>query len=132
MRVVKMVVLVAMLLALGGQMAVAQATLPKPTYLVGVGSRSINPDPDGTFAGKPVYLGGYGIGGGSPLLKGRPATGILGSGLRVRAFAVSDGRHPVAIADIESQGWFAATRDGPYGIIDMRKAVEQRTAGKLP
>ncbi|MFL5868902.1 MAG: hypothetical protein ACJ766_17500, partial [Thermoleophilaceae bacterium] len=101
-----------------------------PTYRVGIASRSINPDPNGTYAGQPVYLGGYGIGS-KPISDGRPATGILGDGIHVRAFAVSDGTHPYAIADIETQGWFAATRDGPYGLIDMRKQVEQRTGGAL-
>src|SRR5205823_168923 len=102
------------------------------TYLVGVASRSINPDPDGTFAGKPVYLGGYGIGGGSPVFKGRPATGILGDGISVRAIAVSDGVHPLAVADIETQGWFVANKDAPYGLVDTRKAVAERTGGRLP
>ena len=39
------------------------------------------PDADGTFAGKPVYLGGYGIGGGSPVLAGRrpPASSATAS-----------------------------------------------------
>ena len=27
------------------------------------------------------------------------------------------------MADMEVQGWFAATRDGPYGIVDMRRAA---------
>src|SRR4051794_2649910 len=81
-----------------GVVPAASAAL-KPQYLVGAATRSINPDPDGTFAGKPVYLGGYGIGGGSPVLDGRPATGILGDGISVRAFVVSDGVHPFAIAD---------------------------------
>ena len=109
----------------------AAASDPDHPYLVGAAKRSINPSPDGKFARKPVYLGGYGIGGGSPVLKGRPATGILGKGLRVRAFAVSDGNSSFAIADIESQGWFAAIKNGPWGLVDMRKAVEQRTAGTL-
>jgi hypothetical protein len=115
--------------------ATAAPAAPKPLksrYLVGAASRSINPDPDGTFAGQPVYLGGYGIGGGSPVLEGRPATGILGDGISVRAFAVSDGQHPFAIADIETQGWFVAVKNGPYGLLDMRKQVEQRTGGALP
>src|SRR5947209_12250989 len=55
-------------------------------YLVGASSRSINPNADGTFAGQPVYLGGYGIGGGSPIFKGRAASGILDDGIHVRAF----------------------------------------------
>ena len=50
----------------------------------------------------------------------------------MRAFAVSDGRTPFAIADIEAQGWFVAIKNGPYGLLDMRKAVEQRTGGALP
>ena len=83
------------------------------------------PTADGTFAGEPVYLGGYGIG------SGRPATGILGTGLHVRAFAVSAKRGDVAIADIESQGMFAAYKSGSYGLVDMRRAVETRTRGKL-
>jgi hypothetical protein len=104
---------------------------PKPArYLVGAGARTINPDPDGTFAGKPVYLGGYGIAS-PPLDPGRPATGFLGDGLHVRAFAVSDGKRAAAIADIESQGWFVAQQDAPYGLVDMRRAVEERTGGAL-
>src|SRR6476469_9601600 len=132
MSVAKRVALVAMLMLFGGQVAAAEAAIPKPTYLVGAASRSINPDPDGTFAGKPVYLGGYGIGGGSPVFQGRPATGILGDGVSVRAFAVSDGRTPFVIADIEAQGWFVALKNGPYGLLDMRKEVERRTGGALP
>src|SRR3954452_11718137 len=108
----------------------AGASAAASDYRVGVASRSINPDANGTYAGQPVYLGGYGIGS-KPISDGRPATGILGDGLHVRAFAVSDGKHPFAIADIEAQGWFAATRDGPYGLIDMRKEVERRTGGAL-
>jgi hypothetical protein len=77
-----------------------------------------------------VYLGGYGIGAG-PVLGGRPATGILGDGASVRAFAVSDGKNNFAIADIETQGWFVAVKQGPYGLLDMRKKVEERTGGKL-
>jgi hypothetical protein len=94
-------------------------------YRVGTAVRSINPDADGTFAGEPVYLGGYGIG------SVRPATGILGKGIHVRAIAISAGQGDLAIADIESQGMFAAYKDGPYGLADMRKAVAARTSGRL-
>jgi hypothetical protein len=112
--------------------ATAGAKSPaRSEYQVGVAARSINPDPDGTFAGRPVYLGGYGIGSG-PVLGGRPATGILGDGISVRALTVSDGSTAFAIADIETQGWFVATKDGPYGLVDMRREVERRTAGALP
>jgi hypothetical protein len=101
------------------------------TYRVGVSSRSINPDPDGRWKGAKVFLGGFGLGGESAVQQGRFATGVLGNGLHVRAFAVSDGTHPAAIADIEAQGWFAATKDNKLGIVDMRRAVEQKTGGKL-
>jgi hypothetical protein len=104
---------------------------PGSCYLVGVAARSINPDPDGTFAGQPVYLGGYGIGS-PPISSGRPATGILGDGIEVRAISISDGADAVAVADIETQGWFAAVRDGPYGLVDIRREVERRTDGALP
>src|SRR3954470_15242133 len=66
---------------------------PKPpaaAYAVGISQRSISPDADGTYADKPVYLGGYGIGGSTPISEGRSATGILGDGPSVRAFAVAD------------------------------------------
>ena len=101
------------------------------TYRVGVASRAINPEVDGTFAGRPVFLGGYGIGGGTPFFEGRAATGVLGEGIHVRAFAVSADDGDFAIADIETQGWFAATKDGPYGLVDMRRQVERRTGGAL-
>jgi hypothetical protein len=44
---------------------------------------------------------------------------------------VSAGRKAAAIADIETQGWFVANRDAPYGLVDMRKAVQARTNGAL-
>ncbi|MDX6668907.1 MAG: Neutral/alkaline non-lysosomal ceramidase, N-terminal, partial [Solirubrobacteraceae bacterium] len=98
-------------------------------YSVGVAARSINPTPAEIATGK-VFLGGYGIAS-PPLDAGRPATGILGDGLHVRALAVSAGSRAAAFADIEVQGWFVANRDGPYGLVDMRKAVQARTGGAL-
>lgn len=112
---------------------------PKPDrYEVGIGARSIAPGADGKWQGKPVYLGGYGFGGGATVpdpsgtLKGRPATGVLGEGPSVRAFVVGDGKNTSAIADIEVQGWFAERRSDAHGIIDMRRAIAKATAGALP
>src|SRR5437764_1282201 len=87
---------------------VASARARPAQYRVGIAARSINPDPNGTWHGQPVYLGGYGFGG--PPIGNRHATGILGVGIHVRALAVSDGRHAFAIADEETQGWFVATK----------------------
>ncbi len=99
-------------------------------YSVGIGSRSINPT-DAEIATGKVYLGGYGFGS-PPASEGRPATGVLGEGSTVRAFSVSDGTGAAwAIADMEVQGWFVATKDGPYGLVDMRREVEKRTRGGL-
>ena len=105
---------------------------PDPTgcYRIGIASRSINPNPDGNFDGQPVYLGGYGFGG-PPAQEGRAASGILGDGLSTRAVVISDGKKHIAFADMEEQGWFAATKDGPYGIVDIRHEVEKQTGGAI-
>jgi hypothetical protein len=103
---------------------------PRDCYRMGIAVRSINPAADGTFEGAPVYLGGYGIGG-PPVSEGRAATGILGDGIQVRAVALSDGGRQIVLADMEEQGWFAATKDGPYGIVDIRKRAEEATGGAV-
>src|SRR5436190_22555540 len=108
-----------------------RAKAGKPHYEVGIAVRSINPGPDGKFDGRPVYLGGYGIGGGSPVFAGRAATGILRDGVDVRAIVIGDGKHYVALADAQLQGWFSETRDGPYGISDVRRAGAAATGGKV-
>ncbi len=99
-------------------------------YRAGIAARSINPSANGKFDGGDVFLGGYGFGA-NPVTGSRPADGILGRGAAVTAFAVSDGRSSLAVADMELQGWFTATKDGPLGIVDMRKEVERRTGGAL-
>ena len=103
---------------------------PRGCYRVGMATRSINPSADGTYAGRPVHLGGYGFGG-PPMQAGRAATGILGDGAQVRAITIADGERRIAVANMEEQGWFAATKDGPYGIVDIRKAVEAETGGRV-
>ena len=120
---------VALALALAAVPCVASGALAAE-YEVGVGVRSINPTQAEIDTGK-VYLGGFGISG-IPQINSRTATGVLGEGASVRAFAVSAGANAFAVADMEVQGWFVATKDGPYGIIDMRKEVERRTGGSLP
>ncbi len=115
--------------------ALADPPADLPQYEVGVARRSIAVGDDGTYAGKPVYLGGYGIGGPSaagPGLGDRHATGNLGVGPSVRAIVIGDGKDAVAVADIEGQGWFAATKDGPLGLEDMRKAAAKELDGAIP
>ena len=57
-----MCALLGLVLALAAVPADAKPKKPKkPKYEVGLASRSISPDPDGTYDGQPVFLGGYGI-----------------------------------------------------------------------
>jgi hypothetical protein len=133
--------------------ASAKKTSKAKTYRVGMAARSVNVDANGSFAGQPVYLGGYGLGNGhvaehfagidNPGPKpydnglkyddGRAATGNLADGIHVRAAVISagKGKQNYAIADIENQGCFAQNKQG-YGLITMRKQVETRTNGALP
>src|SRR4051794_19191251 len=109
--------------------ATAAAVTSNAVYDVGIANRTINPTGAEIASGK-VFLGGFGFGS-PPAQPGRPATGVLGDGASVRAFVVKAGDRSWAIADMEVQGWFVATKDGPYGIIDMRHEVEKRTQGGL-
>jgi len=115
--------------------AAASAKRPLPTYDVGIASRTIAVNSDGSFAGGKVFLGGYGIGGPTavgPGLGDRFATGNLGVGPSVRAFVVGEGKSALAVATIEGQGWFAATRDAKLGLEDMRNKIAADTHGALP
>src|SRR3954453_11106682 len=144
-----------LLLALAASLLAPAAALAKKTqtYRVGMAARSVALDANGTFASKPVYLGGYGLGNGhvgehfagldNPGPKpydaglkyddGRAATGNLADGIHVRAAVVSagKGKQNFAIADIENQGCFAQNKQG-YGLITMRKAGEKQTDGAPP
>src|SRR3954451_20071453 len=129
--------------------AAAKTSKPKKaqTYRVGMAARSVALDANGTFAAKPVFLGGYGLGNGhvgehfagveNPGPKpydnglkyddGRAATGNLADGMHVRAAAISTGKSKqnYAIADIENQGCFAQNKQG-FGLVTMRKEVEKQ------
>nr|MDP9102162.1 hypothetical protein [Actinomycetota bacterium] len=94
--------------------------LRTPAYLVGAATRDITP------VGV-VNLGGFGLGDGSVIPNavvgrgGRDAA--KGEHIRSRAMVVDDGTNAVAVASIETQGYFAAYEDGPYGLRDMALAV---------
>jgi hypothetical protein len=124
------------MLTLAGLLAApsARADASPSIYTVGIAKRSINPDRDGTFAGQPVHLGGYGFGDG-PIwdaadLSRPPASGILGSGVFARALVVSSGddpAHALVLASIETQGYFVAYQQGPYGLEDIRLGASSAT-----
>ena len=113
----------------------AQPTAATPAgYLVGGAEASINPTP-AMIATKNFYLGGYGFSDFKvgnrvqlPGTSGRYATGILGDGAHSRSFAVSDKRHTIVLSQIETQGYFAAYKAGPYGINEIRKDASTKIA----
>jgi hypothetical protein len=133
--------------ALPAAFAVTGDAAQPATYLVGGDVESINPTPQ-MLAGDDFFLGGYGFGSGRPgnavnvpgasdALGNRFATGILGDGSfnrfpsgdgtaesdgsHVRAFAVSGGGHTIVLSQIETQGYFDAYKQGPFGINEIRK-----------
>jgi hypothetical protein len=108
-------------------------------YYVGADVVSIDPTPAMIAAGT-FYLGGYGLGSGAPgqnivpaptTLPGitpRAAIGLLSSatdpgahGVHTRAMAIGDGTHVIEFAQIETQGYFDAYRQGPYGTEEIRR-----------
>lgn len=95
-------------------------TLSTPDYLVGAATRDITP------VGV-VNIGGFGLADGSVLpgaLVGRGGRDeSKGERIKVRATVVDDGTTAVAIANIETQGYFAAYEDGKQGLSDMAAAV---------
>jgi hypothetical protein len=103
-------------------------------YLVGGGVQSINPTP-AMLANKDFYLGGYGFGDDKIATKfqipdtvGRYAKGILGDGSHSRAIMFSDRHNTIAFAQIETQGYFIAYKQGPFGIEDIRKDASAEIA----
>jgi hypothetical protein len=119
---------VAVPVAVPGAAAAGGHAKQKPAiYLVGGAARSINPTA-AMLANKDFYLGGYGLSDFKvgnqvqvPGTSGRYATGILGDGAHSHAMMVSDGRHAIALAQIETQGYFAVYKQGPFGIEDIRR-----------
>lgn len=114
---------------------------PKPAlYLAGAAVRSIDPTPE--MLAQDFYLGGYGLSSGKvgnaveppvSLTEGRKATGILGGGANgygssVRVVAFGDGTSVVTLAQLEVQGYFAAYKQGPFGLVDIRRAAAAKIA----
>lgn len=106
----------------------------KPTrYLAGAAVRSIDPTPQ--MLAQDFYLGGYGLSSGKVgnaveppvgVTKGRKATGILGGGANgygssVRVVAFGDGSRVITLAQLDVQGYFAAYKQGPFGLVDIRR-----------
>ena len=99
-------------------------SLTTPGYKVGGATRDISPT-------GVINLGGFGLGDGSVIpdaIIGRGGRGEKKSEtIRSRATVVDDGKNAIAIANIETQGYFAAYEDGPYGLRDMAARVSHDT-----
>ncbi|HEX8002932.1 MAG TPA: hypothetical protein VF519_09595 [Mycobacteriales bacterium] len=105
----------------------APARVTLPGYKVGAAAYDISPDLIGLGT---VNQGGNGLGDGSGLseLVGRGHQNRSGSDrIKTRAVVFDDGRDAIAIATIETQGYFAAYRDGLKGLQDM--AADASSAG---
>jgi hypothetical protein len=104
----------------------AAATVTLPSYLVGAATTDITP-------ATVVNLGGFGLGDGSVIpsqVTGRGGqAGPSSARIRARAIVVDDGKQAVAIADIETQGMFAAYEAGPYGLHDIAETVAHDIPG---
>jgi len=118
--------LAAALAALCSAAAPAAAARPTGNYLVGATTRDITPQ-------GVVNLGGFGLGDGTVIpdaIIGRGGRGQSeGERIAARAVVFDDGKQAIAIADIETQGMFAAYEDGPWGLSDIAASVAERVPG---
>src|SRR5438105_1554194 len=112
----------------------------QPSYLLGAAVEDINPT-QAQIDAKDFCLGGYGLSSGKPAnavdvpvltdtVGNRYATGVLvdsafpnhlADGVHVRAMVIGAGQQAIALAQIETQGYFSAYKQGPFGIVDIRK-----------
>jgi hypothetical protein len=117
-----------------------KAVVELPPYFAGAATEDITPT-------GVVNLGGFGLGDGSFFPDGTivPETGPIpaqdspvgrggmgetrGERIKARAVVFGDGQDSIAIADIETQGMFAAYEDGPYGLSDMAAQVAKDIPG---
>ncbi len=116
-------------LAILGITLAAASPSAAATYEVGAATRDITPP-------GVVNLGGFGLGTGTLVpdaIVGRGGQGeAVDERIGARAIVFAQKKQVVAIADIETQGMFAAYEDGPYGLHDIAEEVERQTKGRLP
>jgi hypothetical protein len=108
-------------------------------YYAGGAVESIAPTPAMIATGE-FYLGGFGFSSGDTLVDpldpytkpefARAATGVLPGEYApsVRAMALGDGKHAIVTAQIETQGYFLAYKNGDYGIVDIRREAAAQIA----
>lgn len=108
----------------------------KGAYLMGAAVESLNP-PAAMLKSGDFYLGGYGLTSGKllnrvpvPIVEGRATTGVmrdplfrngLADGVHVRSVVIAAGKSAIALSQIETQGMFVAYKQGPFGLVDIRR-----------
>jgi hypothetical protein len=113
---------------------------PGTQWYAGGAAESINPTKAMIDTHK-FFLGGFGFGSGHTVINdlnssipqydsGRAATGVMPQpyGASTRAMALGDGKHAMVTAQIETQGYFLAYKNGDYGIVDIRREAAARIA----
>jgi lysozyme family protein len=113
---------------------------PGTQFYAGGSSESINPT-KAMIDTNHFYLGGFGFGSGRTIINqlndnipqydsGRVATGSMPGayGASSRAMALADGKHAIVTAQIETQGYFLAYKNGNYGIVDIRRQAAAQVA----
>jgi hypothetical protein len=113
---------------------------PGTQWYAGGSSESINPT-QAMIDTHHFYLGGFGFGSGRTIIhefaaglpqydSGRVATGWMDGayGASSRAMALGDGLHAIVTAQIETQGYFLAYKNGDYGIVDIRREAAAQVA----
>ena len=116
----------------GERTAAATRAVATPGYKVGAATADISPV--GT-----INLGGFGLGDGTVVpdaIVGRGGRGqTRGERIRSRATVIDDGTTAIAIANIETQGYFAAYQDGPFGLqamaAEVAKAIPRLPVGNI-
>jgi hypothetical protein len=98
-----------------------KASASPATYLVGAAQRSIAPTQQMIDDGA-IFLGGAG--------SQRKMIEVADPGLSVRAVAIGSSSDPgdiIVFAVIETAGYFVAYKQGPYGIVHIRRAASAAT-----
>lgn len=114
MRATRIRILALALLAIATLSGTPGRADPPALFRVGVAVRNIDP-----CAACPQYLGGFGFG--DPV----DGTGVHDP-LEVRAMAIANSSGDmVALASVDTQGWFAGNQEGPWGSRDARIAAAQ-------
>ena len=83
-----------------------------------------------------VNLGGFGLGTGTLVpdaIVGRGGQGeAVDERIAARAIVFGQKKTAIAIADIETQGMFAAYEDGPYGLTTSRRPSSSGPRASCP